>query len=230
MQYVPSLACGDQLALGADIKALCRCGMRVMHCDIMDGHYVPNIALSLETAAAIRRAFPEVVLDVHLMTTNPEQYVDRLKALGADYVTFHCSATNFSYRLISAIHAAGMKAGIALNPSEGPEQLLPLLPFVDLVLVMAIEPGFSGQKFIPHTMENVRYLAAKRRELGLDFAISVDGGVTAQLARELREKGADWIILGLPTVFNQPDGIESAFARLRAYMDGKEPGAEHKTA
>ncbi len=226
MEYVPTLNCADPLALGEDIKTLCKCGMRVMHYDIMDGHYVPNFALSMETAAAIRRAFPEVILDVHLMTTDPQRYVDSLKTIGAGYVTFHYSATHFSYRMISQIHAAGMKAGIALNPSEAPELLLPVLPLVDLVLVMSIEPGFSGQPFIPHAMDNVRYLAAKRRELGLDFAISVDGGVTAPLARELRENGADWIILGLPTIFGQPDGIERAFARLTAFMDAPDAPVE----
>lgn len=222
MLYVPSLNCANQLTLGEDIEALCRCGMKMMHYDVMDGHYVPNLSLSLETASAIRNTYADVSLDVHLMTTEPEKYIEKLKDIGAEYVTFHTDATSFSYRLISTIHAAGMKAGIALNPSDRPDNLLPLLPFVDLVLVMSIEPGFSGQKFIPYSMERVIYLAEKRKELELDFVISVDGGITAQLARQLRSSGADWIIMGMPTIFCQPDGIEGAYKRFFQYMDKDE--------
>lgn len=223
MNYTPSLACADQLALGGDIAQLLQCGLNTLHFDIMDGHYVPNLCLSLDTAAAIRARWPQAVLDVHLMTTEPERYIPRLQAAGADYVTFHRSATPFCHRTAAAIHEAGMKAGVALNPSEAPEDLLPVLPYVDLVLVMSIEPGFSGQAFIPHSLDTVARLDQMRRERGLDFTISVDGGIDAAVGRALKEAGADWLVLGYPAIFRQPDGIEPAFQRFRRAVEGREP-------
>lgn len=223
MNYTPSLACADQLALSGDIAQLLQCGLNTLHFDIMDGHYVPNLCLSLDTAAAIRARWPQAVLDVHLMTTEPERYIPRLQAAGADYVTFHRSATPFCHRAAAAIHEAGMKAGVALNPSEAPEDLLPVLPYVDLVLVMSIEPGFSGQAFIPHSLDTVARLDQMRRERGLDFTISVDGGIDAAVGRALKEAGADWLVLGYPAIFRQPDGIEPAFQRFRRAVEGREP-------
>lgn len=223
MNYTPSLACADQLALSGDIAQLLQCGLNTLHFDIMDGHYVPNLCLSLDTAAAIRARWPQAVLDVHLMTTEPERYIPRLQAAGAEYVTFHRSATPFCHRAAAAIHEAGMKAGVALNPSEAPEDLLPVLPYVDLVLVMSIEPGFSGQAFIPHSLDTVARLDQMRRERGLDFTISVDGGIDAAVGRALKEAGADWLVLGYPAIFRQPDGIEPAFQRFRRAVEGREP-------
>ena len=223
MNYTPSLACADQLALGEDIVQLLQCGLNTLHFDIMDGHYVPNLCLSLDTAAAIRARWPQAVLDVHLMTSEPERYISRLKAAGADYVTFHRSATPFCHRAAAAIHEAGMKAGIALNPSEAPEELLPVLPYLDLVLVMSIEPGFSGQAFIPHSLDTVARLDRIRRERGLNFMISVDGGIDAAIGRALKEAGADWLVLGYPAIFRQPDGIEHSFRRFYRAVEGCEP-------
>lgn len=223
MNYTPSLACADQLSLGEDIVQLLQCGLNTLHFDIMDGHYVPNLCLSLDTAAAIHARWPQAVLDVHLMTSEPERYIPRLKAAGADYVTFHRSATPFCHRAAAAIHEAGMKAGIALNPSEAPEELLPVLPYVDLVLVMSIEPGFSGQAFIPHSLDTVARLDRIRRERGLEFIISVDGGIDAAIGRALKEAGADWLVLGYPAIFRQPDGIEHSFRRFCCAVEGCEP-------
>lgn len=222
MLYSPSLACADQLALAADIRQLMDCGLNTLHVDVMDGHYVPNLCLSLDTAASIRAAFPQAVLDVHLMATNPELYIDRLRNAGADYVTFHQNATSFALRTIASIHNAGMRAGVALNPSQRPEELLPLLPHTDLVLVMSIEPGFSGQKFMPHTLQTVVELDRIRSEQGLDFVISVDGGISADIGRQLNAAGADWLVLGYPAIFRQPDGIQNSFRRFADIVENRE--------
>lgn len=222
MLYSPSLACADQLALADDIRQLLRCGMNTLHFDIMDGHYVPNLCLSLETAAAIHSEFPQAVLDAHLMTTAPQEYIDRLKAAGVGVVTFHQDATSFSLRTIAAIHNAGMRAGVALNPSQRPEELAPILPFVDLVLVMSIEPGFSGQKFLPQAVETVAWLSRLRKRKGLGFLLSVDGGITADIGRRLRQAGADWLVLGYPAIFRQPDGIAASFRRFRQIVENEE--------
>ena len=144
-------------------------------------------------------------------------------SIGVDYVTFHRSATPFCHRVAAAIHGAGMKAGIALNPSETPEDLLPVLPYVELVLVMSIEPGFSGQAFIPHSLDTVAQLDRMRRERGLDFVISVDGGIDAATGRALKEAGANWLVLGYPAIFRQPDGIEHSFRRFYRAVEGCEP-------
>ena len=147
-------------------------------------------------------------------------------SIGVDYVTFHRSATPFCHRVAAAIHGAGMKAGIALNPSETPEELLPVLPYVELVLVMSIEPGFSGQAFIPHSLDTVAQLDRMRREQGLDFVISVDGGIDAATGRALKEAGANWLVLGYPAIFSQPDGIEHSFQRFCHAVEGPGPGVE----
>ena len=147
-------------------------------------------------------------------------------SIGVDYVTFHRSATPFCHRVAAAIHGAGMKAGIALNPSETPEELLPVLPYVELVLVMSIEPGFSGQAFIPHSLDTVAQLDRMRRERGLDFVISVDGGIDAATGRALKEAGANWLVLGYPAIFRQPDGIEHSFQRFCHAVEGPGPGVE----
>ncbi|WP_418442350.1 ribulose-phosphate 3-epimerase [Candidatus Allofournierella excrementavium] len=222
MLYSPSLACADQLALASDIRQLMDCGLTTLHFDVMDGHYVPNLCLSLDTAASIRAAFPQAVLDVHLMATSPELYIDRLHDVGADYVTFHQNATSFALRTIASIHSAGMRAGVALNPSQRPEELLPLLPHTDLVLVMSIEPGFSGQKFMPHTLRTVAELDRIRTEQGLDFVISVDGGINADIGRQLKDAGADWLVLGYPAIFRQPDGIRNSFRRFADTVENNE--------
>lgn len=219
MRYVPSLACANYLALGQEIESLRKCGMNLIHYDIMDGHYVPNLCLNWDIADAIRMNYADVMLDVHLMTKEPEKYIEKLKNLNVKYVTFHRDATSFSYRLIEMIHAAGMKAGVALNLDDRPENMDPLLPYLDLVLVMSVEPGFAGQKFIPLALDNVRYMDRKRKEQGLHYTISVDGGVSYERAVQLRKAGADWIIMGMPTVFHQPDGIEKSYKRFADYME-----------
>ena len=220
MIYTPSLACADQLNLEGDIRQLLAVGITMLHFDIMDGHYVPNLCLSVDTAKQLRERFPQVKIDAHIMVTDPDTYIGRLKDAGVDLLAFHISSTNFAHRTVTAIKQAGMRAGIVVNPSEPLSLIEPLLDMVDYVLVMSIEPGFSGQKFIENSYEKIKQLAAMRRDRNLVFQISVDGGITPDIGKKLKELGADMLVLGYPAVFKQPDGIEGSFARFKNCVEG----------
>ena len=185
----------------------------------MDGHYVPNLCFSLDGIKAIKSRFPEIVIDTHIMVTNPADYIQRLYESGAQNVAFHSDATNFSFRLIQSIHSFGMEAGIVLNPSQSISCLLPVIKELDYVLIMSVEPGFAGQKFIDRTYEKVESLAQLRKEQELNFKISVDGGITLEVAKKLKVFGADILILGFPAIFNQPDGISSSFLRFKMSIE-----------
>ena len=219
MIYSPSLACADPLNLENEIIELNQCGISWIHFDIMDGHYVPNLCLNLDTAKAIKKRFPEMLLDVHIMATNPEFYIQPLSELGAKNVAFHFDATHFSFRMIRTIHSFGMQAGVVLNPSQSVNDLLPLIREVDYILVMSVEPGFAGQTFIENTYEKVKMLADIRRENGLKFQISVDGGIDAQIGKKLKELETNILILGYPAIFRQKDGIMNSFIRYKNIVE-----------
>lgn len=220
MIYTPSLACADQLNLEKDIRQLLSVGITMFHFDIMDGHYVPNLCLNVDTAKQLRERFPDIAIDAHIMVTDPDAYIDRLKDAGVDLLAFHISSTNFAHRTVTAIKQAGMKAGIVINPSESLSLIKPVLDMVDYVLVMSIEPGFSGQKFIESSYEKIERLAVLRKEKKLSFQISVDGGITPDIGKKLKKLGADMLVLGYPAVFRQPDGIEGSFARFKNCVEG----------
>ena len=218
MIFSPSVACADQLYLADQVAELLSLGMDRLHFDVMDGHYVPNLCFSLDVGKQLLAKFPEVKLDVHLMVTDPMAYVDALADMGAERVAFHLSATPFALRTLAAIRAKGMKAGIVLNPSEPVAMLEPVLDAVDFVVLMSIEPGFAGQKFMENTYERTKELADMRRQTQLDFEISIDGGVSPLVGKQLLECGADILILGYLFIFGQPDGMTSAWKRGRLEM------------
>ena len=219
MIYAPSLACADQLNLASDIKKLIDAGFDFIHFDIMDGHYVPNLCLSIDTGNQLGKIFPQIILDVHVMVTEPESYVERIAGMGAKYMSFHLNATRFPLRLIQKIKKAGMKAGVVLNPSEPVMLLKPILSQADLVLLMSIEPGFAGQQFLEETYDKLSELACFRNANNLQFDISVDGGITVEIGKKLIDLGANILILGYPILFNQPDGIIAAWERAKKTLE-----------
>ena len=192
----PSVLSADFGNLNQDIAMLDRSRAEWVHIDVMDGVFVPNISFGFPVMKPIRKATSKV-LDVHLMITAPEKYVERFVEAGADYVTFHYEATENIDLCIDLIRKAGAKVGISIKPGTEPEVLDKWLDKLDLILVMSVEPGFGGQKFMPSSIAKCEYLSHKKEELGLsELIIEVDGGISASNSRLLFDAGAEALVAG----------------------------------
>ena len=191
----PSLLAADHGDFAAGIRAIEQAGLTWVHLDIMDGHFVPNISFGPQVVADLR---PRTSLhfDVHLMLTHPDRFVAAFAKAGAERLTVHIEAAHDMATTLAAIKAAGLNAGIAMNPDGDPRRLLPYLKSVDLALCMTVFPGFGGQAFIPGVLDNIRFLDAERRRRGLDFRLEVDGGVNAETGRLCRAAGAETLVAG----------------------------------
>ena len=187
----PSILSADFLRLGEAIQMVEESEAEWVHCDIMDGHFVPNISYGIPIVKAVRPATKKVV-DCHLMIEHPELYVEAFAAAGADMITVHQEACVHLDRQVAQIHDLGCKAGVALNPATPVETLVDILHAVDMVLIMSVNPGFGGQKFIPRALDKVRRL----RALTPDLLIQVDGGVNAETGAKLVAAGADVLVAG----------------------------------
>jgi ribulose-phosphate 3-epimerase len=208
------------LTMREEVDQLVEGGTTMFHIDLMDGHYVPNLCLPIKLVAEFRAAYPGVILDVHLMVTNPGDYVERLAEAGADYFSFHTDATRFARRVIGEIRAAGMKPGVLINPSQRVDHIEPYAAHVDMVTRMTVEPGFAGQAFLPGGFERLAELADLRRRLGARFLINVDGGIDAEKARRCREIGVDVIVGTRHNIFQQPEGIAEACRKFNREFGG----------
>lgn len=187
----PSILSADFLRLGEAIHMFEESEAEWVHCDIMDGHFVPNISYGIPVVKAVRPATKKVV-DCHLMIEHPELYVGAFADAGADMITVHQEACVHLDRQVAQIHDLGCKAGVALNPATPVETLVDILHAVDMVLIMSVNPGFGGQKFIPRALDKVRRL----RALAPDLLIQVDGGVNAETGAKLVAAGADVLVAG----------------------------------
>ncbi len=187
----PSILSADFLRLGEAIHMVEESEAEWVHCDIMDGHFVPNISYGIPVVKAVRPATKKVV-DCHLMIEHPELYVGAFAEAGADMITVHQEACTHLDRQVAQIHDLGCKAGVALNPATPVETLVDILHAVDMVLIMSVNPGFGGQKFIPRALDKVRRL----RALAPDLLIQVDGGVNAETGAQLVAAGADVLVAG----------------------------------
>jgi ribulose-phosphate 3-epimerase len=203
----PSALSADFSRIAEGIALIGSSGADWIHLDVMDGNFVPNITFGPKMVADMRPHSP-LVFDVHLMIQNPLNFIAEFVRAGADYVTFHAEAAIHSHRVLQAIHERGKNAGISIVPSTPVSAITPLLPFVELVLVMTVNPGFGGQPVIPECFDKVRELGALReplrREGRGDFLISVDGGINESTASTAREAGADVLVAG-SAFFNAPD-------------------------
>ncbi len=199
----PSLLSSDFSRLAEEISALETAGADILHLDIMDGHYVPNLTFGFVIAQSVAK-HTKLPLDAHLMVTNPADYVERLAKLSIRYFSFHPETVFHPHRLIAAIREHGMKAGAALNPGSPLGVLDELLPELDFVLLMSVNPGYSGQNFVPAVKEKVVNLKNKIRDLNLNLLIEVDGGINDKIAPELIKAGAD-IIVSASYIFNHSD-------------------------
>ena len=187
----PSILSADFLRLGEAIHMVEESEAEWVHCDIMDGHFVPNISYGIPVVRAVRPATKKVV-DCHLMIEHPERYVGAFADAGADMITVHQEACAHLDRQVAQIHDLGCRAGVALNPATPVETLVDILHAVDMVLIMSVNPGFGGQKFIPRALDKVRRL----RALAPDLLIQVDGGVNAETGAQLVAAGADVLVAG----------------------------------
>ncbi|CAD7360048.1 ribulose-phosphate 3-epimerase [Staphylococcus schleiferi] len=197
----PSLLSADFLNLKQEMIELERAGVDALHFDVMDGQFVPNISIGFPILEAVRSAI-SLPIDVHLMINNPEQYIDTFIDKGANKLSVHYEATPHIHRIIQRIKNRGVEAGVVINPGTPISALDTLLDEVDYVLIMSVNPGFGGQKFIPSSLRKIAQLKEQRKQRELDFKIEVDGGVNAETAAQVIEAGADWLVAG-SYFFNQ---------------------------
>lgn len=208
----PSVLSADFLHLERDIQMLNESEAQWIHLDIMDGRFVPNISFGLPIVSAVS-SITEKVCDVHLMIEEPEKYIEAFAKAGADVLTLHYEATRHLHRAMQQVRDAGMKAGVVLNPATPVELLRDVLPYLDLVLLMSVNPGFGGQKFIPQILDKTKRLRRMIDEGGYDVLIEVDGGVNAETGPQLVEAGADALVAG-SYVF----GAKDPAAAIRSLM------------
>ncbi|MEA5050202.1 MAG: ribulose-phosphate 3-epimerase [Oscillospiraceae bacterium] len=210
----PSLANIELLNFGREVDELYCAGVRFFHIDIMDGHYVPNLCFPTTVVRELKHRYPDATAEVHLMVSEPMDYIGRLAEYGADYVSFHYDATNFVRRTVTMIREAGITPGVIINPSQAVEIIEPVADIVDYVILMSVEPGFAGQKFLPGSLERLRRLAKFRKAGDYGFKIMIDGGVNYDVAADVVRSGADMIVTNVYMIFGQPDGISGACARF----------------
>lgn len=191
----PSILSADFLRLGEEIRATEESGADMLHIDIMDGLFVPNITIGPAVVEAIKRV-STLPLDVHLMIEAPERYIEDFIKAGADYLTVHVEASVHLHRTVSKIKELGSKAGVSLNPSTSVSSLEEILPALDMALVMSVNPGFGGQKFIPETLDKIKRLKGLIKKRGLKTLIEVDGGITPDNAKSVARAGADILVMG----------------------------------
>lgn len=191
----PSILAADFAHLGAQIEEVEKAGAQLLHIDVMDGHFVPSISFGIPLISSIRKA-SGLKFDVHLMITEPDRYIDAFADAGADMITVHAEACRHINRTLMHIRERGLKAGVALNPATPLNVLEYVYDCVDMILVMSVNPGFGGQKFIPSAMDKIRTLKAEIDAMGKNIDIQVDGGITLDNVADINAAGANVIVSG----------------------------------
>lgn len=215
IEILPSLLAADFARLGEQIAQVTGAGVKYLHFDVMDGHFVPNISFGVPVLASLRKC-TKLQIDVHLMIEDADTFAPLFIEAGADCVSVHQEACRHLDRTLRMIQSEGAKAGVVLNPATPVETLVHVLPIVDFVLLMSVNPGYGGQKFIPYVLDKVRDLRARRERAGLGFSIELDGGVTVDNVGRVADAGVDWAVAG-SSVFGAPDpGLAVAALRQAA--------------
>ncbi len=218
IKIAPSVLAADFTALGAEVRAAQAAGADYIHVDVMDGHFVPNITLGPAIVAALHRA-TGLPLDIHLMIEAPERYLADFAAAGATIITVHVETCPHLHRTVEQIRQAGARPGVTLNPATSLETVAEILPYVDQVLVMTVNPGFGGQSFIPTMTTKVARLREMIAATGRAIDIEVDGGIDVTTTPAIVAAGANVLVAGT-AVFRHPDGIAGGIAAIRAAARG----------
>jgi len=203
VEIFPSILASDFTRLGEQVRAVETAGVTALHCDVMDGHFVPNLSIGPPLVASLRK-FTRLTLDVHLMITDADRYAPHFIEAGADCISVHQEACPHLDRTLKMIQGEGAKAGVVLNPATPLLMLEHVLDCCDYVLLMSVNPGFGGQRFLPYVLDKVRRLKELRERLHLGFAIEIDGGITLDNVGVVAQAGVDWVVAG-SAVFGNPD-------------------------
>lgn len=206
-EIAPSILSADFTRLAEEISVVKEAGVRVLHVDVMDGRFVPNITIGLPVVRSLRAA-TDMVIDTHLMIVEPSRYAVQFADAGANMVSVHVEADPHLHRTLTAVREAGAKAGIAINPATPVSMLEEAIEFADFILVMSVNPGFGGQKFIPTALRKVRTLRNMIRDRGLDVRIEIDGGIDSSNIAEVIEAGAELIVAG-SAVYGKEDPAQA---------------------
>lgn len=204
----PSMLSIDFAKIGEQLAIIEQAGTPYIHLDVMDGVFVPNISFGIPVIKGIRKA-SNMVFDAHLMIVEPEKYIEEFRKAGADIINFHLEATENPKKVIDLIHSTGAKAGITIKPNTPVEAVKPYLADVEMVLVMTVEPGFGGQKFMENQVPKIRQLALWKKEMNLGYDIQVDGGITQENVKIVLDAGANVIVAG-SAVFGKEDIAKAA--------------------
>jgi len=209
--------CIDYKNFVEEIRILEKIGVNYIHFDVMDGHFVPNFTLGPDLLKVIR-SITDIPIDIHLMIEKPENYLDIFETGKEDIITIHQESTFHLQRVLSSIKYKGSKAGVAINPATPVLMIKHVLCDVDVVCIMTVNPGFAGQKLVPDTLEKIKELKEIIIEKGLNIEIEVDGNVSFENAKKMKEMGADIFVAGTSSLFNKEIGIEEAGRRLKAII------------
>lgn len=218
IRIAPSILSADFIRLGEEIKAVEDAGAHLIHIDIMDGHFVPNITIGYSVVEAIRK-ITKLPLDVHLMIEEPDKFLNNFIKAGADFLTVHFEASIHLHRAVHFIKESGIKAGVSINPSTPVWNLENILKDVDLVLLMSVNPGFAGQDFIPYTIEKIIILKKIIADRGLSALIEVDGGVKIDNAKVIADAGADILVMG--SAFFKSESYKLTMEKLNGILGNR---------
>ena len=195
LKIAPSLLASNFMDLKTEIQKIEKTDAKILHLDVMDGHFVPNLTFGLPIISQIRK-LTKLELDVHLMVTNPEFYIDKLNDIGVEYISFHQETTFHSHRLVNQIKSGGAKAGIAINPGTSVELIKDIIPELDFVLLMSVNPGFGGQIFLNLVYSKIHRIREMAKNQNQKIEIEVDGGVTNMNSKKLYDAGASMLVAG----------------------------------